>query len=131
MKTKKISIVLLENISFEELILKIEKAFNVFLSVKNEKGRFVSKFDTEKFKVKVIDRYDDLDEILCDDYHTLELTFTNKESFDYITNENLIKEILKNNIKWEYGIWSPIEIGDPYRKVFPNKETEIFYRTPI
>ncbi|WP_268848985.1 hypothetical protein [Flavobacterium aestivum] len=131
MNKNKLSIVLLEDISFEELISKIEKVFNTPLPFKNEKGRFVAKSETENFKITVIDRYDDLSEMLCDDYHTLELTFEYKESLDYMANENLIKEILKKTIKWEYGIWSPIEIGDPYRKVFPNKETEIFYRNSI
>jgi hypothetical protein len=129
MNTKKLALVLQEDISFEELISKIEKVFNVSLPFKNEKGRFVAKSEVENFRIKVIDRYDDLSGFLCDEYHTLELTFNYEEAFDYVTNENQIKRYLKNNIEWKYGIWSPIEMGEPYRKVFPNKETEMFYRS--
>jgi hypothetical protein len=125
MDTKYLTIVLLENIRFEELITKIERVFHISLPFKNEKGRLVAKVETKYFTIKVIDRYDDLSELLCDEHHILELTFQHNFPLDYVENENHIKKILKNSIKWEYGIWSPVKIGEPYRRIFPNKQTEV------
>ncbi|MEJ5054700.1 hypothetical protein [Sphingobacterium sp. MYb382] len=127
MYTKTVDIVLLEDIPFKELLPKIEKVFKTSLPFENKKGRHIAKSCVQYLNVEVIDRYDDLSGLLCDDYHTLVLTFFYEGSLDYLEKEKYVKEILKNLIMWDYGIWSPIEKGEPYRKIFPNKETEIFY----
>ena len=126
MEEKKINIVLLEDIPFNELIIKLEKVFNTSLPYKNEKGRLIGRSEIDDFKISVIDRYDDLSEILCDEHHTLEITITYTGLINYEKHESEIKGILNNIIKWEYGIWSPIKKGDAYRKVYPQKETELF-----
>ena len=128
MKEKHLNIVLLEDISFDELIPKLEKLFDHSLLYKNEKGRLIARCNTDDFKLEVIDKYDDLDESLCDDHYTIKFTITHTMPLDYEETENKIKEKFKNNIKWEYAIWSPVEKGEPYRRIYPEKETELFYR---
>ena len=63
---KILSIVLTDNISFENITNKIAIAFNIKLKTVNGYGRLLSIGETEKYKVIVIDRYDDLSYLLCE-----------------------------------------------------------------
>ena len=128
MEEKYLSIVLLEDISFNKLVQKLEELFNDSLPYKNEKGRLIAQLTTDSFKLRVIDKHDNLHKDLCDDHYTIEFTISNVKPLDSEKIENKMKEKFKNNIKWQYGIWSPIKKGEAYRKIYPEKETELFYR---
>lgn len=122
MKTKHLDIVLLEDLPFEDLVKKIEKVFNVSLPYENKKGRYIAEGQKGKYKIELIDRYDDLSELLCDEHHILALSIHFEEEFNYIAIENEIKKLLKNNdIKWKFGGWiGPSEPTDKTsRKIFP------------
>ncbi|MGE7943680.1 hypothetical protein ACQKNB_16505 [Lysinibacillus xylanilyticus] len=124
MKTKYLDIVLLEDLPFVDLVKKIEKVFNVSLPYENKKGRYIAEGQKGRYKIELIDRFDDLSELLCDEHHVLSLSIHFEEEFNYIVIENEIKKLLKNyDIKWKFGIWKdpsePIEKN--IRKIFPLK----------
>ena len=126
MGEKYLTIVLLEDVPFDELVLKLEKVLDTLLPYKNEKGRLIARGNLERGSIAVIDRYDDLDEILCDDYYSLKITIDCTES-EYEEIENKIKEKFKNTIKWKYGRWSPVKVGEARRRTYPDRESELYY----
>lgn len=122
--TKYLDIVLLEDVPFVDLVKKIEKVFNVSLPYENKKGRYIAEGQKGRYKIELIDRFDDLSELLCDEHHVLSLSIHLEEEFNYIVIENEIKKLLKNyDIKWKFGIWKdPSELIDKNRrKIFPWK----------
>lgn len=105
---KILSIVLTDDISFEDITNKIAIAFNIKLQTVNDDGRLLSVGETEKYKVIVIDRYDDLSDLLCDENYVLDIDlhqeiFQEKE----ILEEEIISILKCNKISWERGIWAP------------------------
>ncbi len=127
MNIKFLNIVLQEDISFKELILKMEKLFNTSLPYQNMDGRLIAKGRIDEYDVSIIDRHDGLDEKLCDDNHNLRISLILSDSPDYEKIENRIKERLNNRIKWKEGIWAPVKEDEAYRRVYPQKETELFF----
>lgn len=125
---KHLNIVLLEDSTFDELICKLEKVFATRLPYENEKGRLIARGNIVDFLIEVINRHDDLDDALCDDYHTMRLTIIFNKLSDFEDTEGVLKEKFKNKIEWDYGIWSPVKKGEAYRRVYPDKETELFFR---
>ena len=120
---KILSIVLTDDISFEDITNKIAIAFNIKLQTVNDDGRLLSVGETEKYKVIVIDRYDDLSYLLCDENHTLDIK-VHKDIFQKtkILEEEIISILKCNKISWERGIWAPWAPGDitnGYREIFP------------
>ena len=117
---KILSIVLTDNISFENITNKIAIAFNIKLKTVNDDGRLLSIGETEKYKVIVIDRYDDLSYLLCDENHTLDIE-VHKDIFQKtkILEEEIISILKCNKISWERGIWAPGGITNGYREIFP------------
>ena len=117
---KILSIILTDNISFENITNKIAIAFNIKLKTVNDDGRLLSIGETEKYKVIVIDRYDDLSYLLCDENHTLDIK-VHKDIFQ--KTENLEEEIISilkcNNILWKRGIWVSADATSGYREIFP------------
>ena len=117
---KILSIILTDNISFENSTNKIAIAFNIKLKTVNDDGRLLSIGETEKYKVIVIDRYDDLSYLLCDENHTLDIK-VHKDIFQ--KTENLEEEIISilkcNNILWKRGIWVSADATSGYREIFP------------
>jgi hypothetical protein len=104
-KTKYLDIVLLEDLLFVDLVKKIEKVFNVSLPYKNKKGRYIAEGQKSRYKIKLIDRFDDLSELLCDDHHILTLSIPFEVEFNYIVIENEVVKLLKNyDIKWKFGV---------------------------
>ena len=117
---KILSIVLTDDISFEDITNKIAIAFNIKLQTVNDDGRLLSIGETEKYKVIVIDRYDDLSYLLCDENHTLDIK-VHKDIFQKtkILEEEIISILKCNKISWERGIWAPGGITNGYREIFP------------
>ena len=117
---KILSIILTDNISFENSTNKIAIALNIKLKTVNDDGRLLSIGETEKYKVIVIDRYDDLSYLLCDENHTLDIK-VHKDIFQ--KTENLEEEIISilkcNNILWKRGIWVSADATSGYREIFP------------
>ena len=117
---KILSIVLTDNISFENITNKIAIAFNIKLKTVNDDGRSLSIGETEKYKVIVIDRYDDLSYLLCDEKHTLDIE-VHKDIFQKtkILEEEIISILKCNNILWKRGILVSADATSGYREIFP------------
>ena len=106
-----LSCVLLEDLSFKELLTKLEQVFERTLVCEDDEGRYIAKTECDDFTVTLIDKEDRLSEFLCDENYNLEITI---RSDDYFNSnfENFIKETLRNgNIKWERSVWAPDEIS--------------------
>jgi len=117
-----LSIILLEDISFEELVTKLEMAFHIDLPYENKKGRLVAEGANDIYSIELIDRVDELSESLCDEYFVLDLSFDDNECFDYDKYEFDIKAKLKNgDIKWRDGIWAPWDPDGEARSIYPDK----------
>jgi hypothetical protein len=120
MKKKYLSIVLLEDTCFKEVVMKIEKAFGIPLLYKNKKGRYIAEGIMENYKISVVDRIDDLGEFLTDDYHALEIVVDFDDSFDQEGIENnVINKLSNEKIAWKSGIWSKNNKDEEYRKIYP------------
>jgi len=94
---KILSIVLTDNISFEDITNKIAFAFNIKLQT-----------------------YDDLSDLLCDENHVLDIEvykdiYQEKE----ILEEEIISILKYNKISWERGIWISADANNGYREIFP------------
>lgn len=117
---KILSIVLTDDISFEDITNKIAIAFNIKLQTVNDDGRLLSVGETENYKVIVIDRYDDLSCLLCDENHSLDIE-VHKDICQ--KTENLEEEIISilkcNNILWKRGILVSADATSGYREIFP------------
>ncbi len=119
MKEKYLSFDLLEDISFVDLILKMEQIFSISLPYNNQDGRLRAKGILSKFPIIVVDRHDDLAEFLCDKHHTLEFQILNTD-FEEKEIENQIIEILKNKIEWREAKWFPVNAGEIPKKILPH-----------
>jgi hypothetical protein len=120
MKFEVLSIVLLENLAFQDLVPKIEKALNLELPYGNYKGRLIATNSTGSLKFSVIDKTDDLGELLCDETHTLELRISFKDSFDYKkVEEELLNKLKEGEISWESGVWTKLNIFSENRFIYP------------
>ena len=101
-----LSFVLLEDISFKELLTKLKQVFERTLVCEDEEGRYIGKAECDGFTVTLIDKEDRLSEFLCDENYSLEIMIT---SDDYLNSyfEDFIKDTLRNgNIKWERSVWA-------------------------
>ena len=121
---KILSIVLTDNISFEDITNKIAFAFNIKLQTVNDDGRLLSVGETEKYKVIVIDKYDDLSDLLCDENHVLDIEmykdiYQEKEILEEEIKEEIISILKYNKISWERGIWISADANNGYREIFP------------
>jgi len=117
-----LSIVLLEDLPFTDLMPKIEKALNLKLPYENHKGRLIGKCVIGDYEYSLIDKIDELGEFLCDETHTLDLRVNFKEPFDYkkLEEEFFIK-LKEGNISWEKGVWTSLHIFDETRYVYKSK----------
>lgn len=121
MKTEKyLNIVLLETISFQNLVSKINKAFEVNFTSINKKGRYIAEGYTKDYKIEVIDKVDELGDFLSDDNYTLSFSFPQSDKCKYDEMEIVIKNKLSLfDINWEYGVWSRDTNDDEITKIFP------------
>ncbi|MFK7107398.1 hypothetical protein [Flavobacterium oreochromis] len=125
MKTEFLNIVLLDEIDFEELIVKFKKAFEIDFVSKNEKGRLIAKGMNSLGDFKLIDKFDDLGDFLSDENHTLEIKINIDDTFKIEVFEDEIKKSFeKSNIKWKYGIWTKLtDFFDENRYLNPDSSS--------
>ncbi|MFJ6267075.1 hypothetical protein [Lysinibacillus xylanilyticus] len=110
----------MEDSTFIELVEKIEKVFSISLPYENKKGRFIAEGDTGTFIVILVDKIDELSDILCDEHYTLEIRINEDEMFNYERYEADVITKLKNyDIRWKCGIWSKTKVNEEYRKIHP------------
>jgi hypothetical protein len=122
MQSEFLSIVLLEDVDFKTLIVKMEKIFGIDLPFKNNKGRNIAKKLIENYELSFIDRADGLSELLCDEYHILEIKVNFIDSFDYEKFENsLLKLLDKGDIQWQRGVWTRLVLFEDTRIIYPKK----------
>ncbi|WP_126225905.1 hypothetical protein [Burkholderia ambifaria] len=115
-----LSVVLLEDIDFEDLIKKIGNAFGVNLLVSDKKGRYVAGWRGEEFSIEVIDRLDRLGDFLSDENHVVDF-FIKPGNNSNVEFEGKIKSILKNGgVKWARGVWSQVNRDDDFREIYPD-----------
>lgn len=119
-ENRQLGILLLEDIPFEDLILKVENAFEIYLYCYDDKGRYVTKGNLDNYSIEVIDKIDRLGEFLCDENYVINIKINSSKLFN-AQFENKIKNILKlGEIKWKDGIWTKISKGEDYRIVYPD-----------
>lgn len=117
-----LSVVLLEDISFLELIGKIEGAFNVNFSVVDKKGRYIAEWSGDDYSVEVIDRVDRLGDFLSDENHVVDIFIESDKDFNF-EFEDKIKSIFKGgDIKWERAVWSQVNRGEELRQIYPDSD---------
>lgn len=107
-----LSFVLIDDSTFDELVIKIERAFKHNLICVDDEGRYIASAELDSFCIKVIDKIDRLSEFLCDDHYTLEIAISSDKHFNF-EFEKHIKEILnKNSVQWERSVWAPDKLPD-------------------
>lgn len=117
-----LSIVITEDLNFEELIHKLNKAFEIEFQYSNYKGRNVGKAMMENCEISIIDRVDELGDFLSDDHHTLQIKVEFQSIFDYEELEKNIKKKLKlGNISWKRGVWTTLKLFEENRMIFPDE----------
>lgn len=119
-ENRQLGILLLEDIPFDKLLIKLERAFGVSLPCEDDKGRYVAKAELDDYNIKVIDRVDRLGDVLCDDNHVIDVKIKSNDFFnpDF---ERKIKKILRDgDVKWKDGIWTKLHRDEDYRVVYPD-----------
>ncbi|MEX2951073.1 hypothetical protein AB4K01_07665 [Serratia fonticola] len=117
---RRLSIVLLEDIPFEELIPKLEKTFGISLPYKDDKGRDIARATIEGYSLEVVDRVDRLGDFLCDDYHILYIILNSEDDFNSSFEDSIRKNLKEGNVKWKYATWSKLSESEDWRRIFPN-----------
>ncbi|PHM35988.1 hypothetical protein Xmau_04389 [Xenorhabdus mauleonii] len=119
-KTRSLNIVLLEDIPFEELILKLEKTFDINLPYQDVKGRYIAKAKLQEFDIEVVDRIDQLGDFLSDDYHVIYIIIDSDKYFNFEFENKVIKILKEGNIEWRYATWSKVEDTEHWRRIYPS-----------
>lgn len=102
-----LSFVLSEDLSFDELLIKIGRAFKHNLSCEDDEGRYIARANCGIFSIEVIDKVDRLSEFLCDDNYVLEVIIDSDEYFNSDFDKNIKKILSDNLILWERAVWAP------------------------
>ncbi|MHA8111804.1 hypothetical protein ACX122_01535 [Kosakonia cowanii] len=111
MKRRWLRFVLLEDCCFADLLIKLSVAFNQQFLMRDDKGRYIAEVVFDNYKIKVVDKIDRLNEMLCDSNYTLDVVIDSDEYFN-ISFEAIIKNILrKHAIKWKRSIWAPLPLS--------------------
>ncbi|HHV7381743.1 TPA: hypothetical protein ACUNBZ_001341 [Escherichia fergusonii] len=82
-----LSIVLAEDVSFTEMMTKTGNAFNIEMSYKDDKGRFIARAQFQNYHIELIDKIDMISELLFDDHYTLDIS---------VEPENILNKNLHN-----------------------------------
>ncbi|MTD28229.1 hypothetical protein [Erwinia sorbitola] len=117
---RRLSIVLLEDIPFDKLIPKLEKAFSIKLPYKDDKGRDIARATMEGYSLEVVDRIDRLGDFLCDDFHILYIILNSEDDFNSSFEDSISKNLKEGNIKWKYATWSRLSESEDWRRIFPS-----------
>lgn len=116
---KEISFLLDETYDFYTLVSVFEKIFNASLKIINKDGRLIASGTNEHYYITLVDKYDDVSPILCDEHYSLKLRITFDKNFSYQEEENRILTIfLKHNVAWVKGTWSIESIHHPPRIIY-------------
>lgn len=119
-ENRQLGILLLEDIPFDKLLIKLERAFSVSLPCEDDKGRYVAKAELDDYNIEIIDRVDRLGDVLCDDNHVIDVKMKSNDFFnpDF---ERKIKKILRDgDVKWKNGVWTKLHRDEDYRVVSPD-----------
>ncbi|HGL6718968.1 hypothetical protein NTJ56_23095 [Burkholderia contaminans] len=115
-----LSVVLLEDVDFLDLVRKIENAFGVRLSVKDKKGRYIADWDGNDFSIEVVDRVDRLGDFLSDENHVVDVFIESDENFNE-KFEGKIKSIFRNGgVAWSRAVWSQVSRDESLREIYPD-----------
>lgn len=120
-----LSITLLENISFKDIVNKMEKVFDISFICEYKHGRLIAFGDTNQYSIELIDKEDTLGEFLCSENYILEIYISNNENFEYEFYESEIKLLLKKeNIMWVKGIWIDERnddfLNENHKRIYPD-----------
>ncbi|MBD2786197.1 hypothetical protein ID858_15830 [Xenorhabdus sp. DI] len=116
---RRLGIVLDVNSSFEDLVYKVSQAFNISLSIKDDKGRYIATGNLTKYKITVVDKEDRQSELLCDEHYTLELDMEN-ENDNYEYESEILNILFEANIKWIKGVWNALNKQERYKIIHPD-----------
>lgn len=115
-----LSVVLLEDVDFLDLVRKIENAFGVRLSLKDKKGRYIADWDGNDFSIEVVDRVDRLGDFLSDENHVVDVFIESDENFNE-KFEGKIKSIFRNGgVAWSRAVWSQVSRDESLREIYPD-----------
>lgn len=115
-----LSFVLLEDITFKELVNKMSAAFCTQFEFENDEGRLIAIGDLERYKIFIIDKYDDLGEFMCDENYTIDIK-PKDDVYNKIDIESKVVNKFKyHNILWKRGIWTPSDENNNYKEIFPD-----------
>ncbi|RQZ42276.1 hypothetical protein DIE16_02620 [Burkholderia sp. Bp9090] len=121
-RSRCLSVVLLEDVDFLGLVGKIESAFGVRLSVKDEKGRYIADWDGNDFSIEVVDRVDRLGDFLSDENHVVDVFIESDENFNE-KFEGKIKSIFRNGgVAWSRAVWSQVSRDESLREIYPDSD---------
>ncbi|HIE4324692.1 TPA: hypothetical protein ACXM6M_003161 [Serratia marcescens] len=81
-ENRQLGILLLEDIPFDKLLIKLERAFGFSLPCEDDKGRYVAKAELDDYNIEVIDRVDRLGDVLCDDNHVIDVKIKSNDFFN-------------------------------------------------
>ncbi|WP_124662891.1 hypothetical protein [Burkholderia sp. Bp8998] len=114
------SVIILDDIDFFDLIKKIEAAFVACLVVEDRKGRYFAEWHGHEFSIKVIDRIDRLGKFLCDENHVIDICVESGSKL-CAEFEDEVRLILKNGeISWRRAVWSRANRFEGLREIYPD-----------
>ncbi|MCR4465331.1 hypothetical protein [Burkholderia sp. SCN-KJ] len=117
-----LSVVLLEDVDFLDLVRKIQNAFGVRLSVKDKKGRYIADWGGNDFSIEVVDRVDRLGDFLSDENHVVDVFIESDENFNE-EFEGKIKSIFRNGgVAWSRAVWSQVSREESLREIYPDSD---------
>lgn len=105
--------------NFMSLVKDISLCFDLNLMVENDEGRLIAKSALGKFRVEVIDRYDDLSDELSDDNYVLDV-------YHDCNNIHQFIEIIKTKLN-EGGVFWIKGVCISLNEMDLNKNTFDFY----
>ncbi|QMJ71322.1 hypothetical protein HVX92_18035 [Escherichia fergusonii] len=95
-----LSIVLAEDVSFTEMMTKTGNAFNIEMSYKDDKGRFIARAQFQNYHIELIDKIDMISELLCDVHYTLDISVEPEKYPEQEFTQQIIDILQKNTIRW-------------------------------
>ncbi|ANF96606.1 hypothetical protein AR543_11720 [Paenibacillus bovis] len=105
--------VLLEDVPFEQLLTRLSEAFQISLPYEDYKGRYIAKAYLSGYHLEVEDRVDRLSELLCDEYHVLNIRIDSNEYFNCAFEQHIKQILKKGEIRWQRYVWAPYPLPEP------------------
>lgn len=98
-----------EDLSFFEIIERIELAFKQSLSCRDDEGRYIARKKFDEFSMEVMDKIDRSSELLCDEHSVIYIRLHSDEQFNKCFEHAIKKALCSVKIKWIECIWTPCE----------------------